>query len=390
MWVGFIRVTRTARALAALGLLGVACTAAHRDCYESRRCPETAADDGGSNGEHDPGNASSAGQADLEPGTADGAGAAGWRETSANTTTPAGPPRVLSVTPSDGAIGVAQDTRIVIAFSRAMDTAATELAYESDDLPATSLRFSWDERGTTLTLSPRTPLEYAAGPDGATASPAFPALVYHYGFDARAADELGHSLASVHFRFSTLRRASLELLAESERTGNWTSGEGEGIHNCLRTPKAGYEPTVCIGDDINNVRYSGLLSFDLSALPHTISQFTSARLLASALVHGAPDQLGASQLEHVAYGELGEAALTSRPISPPSQLFVAANLIDRAQLALNLDVAGAVADDFVNRASRGERSQYRLAFAKVWANDHWDDVELPTSAIRLALGYLVP
>jgi hypothetical protein len=285
---------------------------------------------------------------------------------------------------------VTRETRIVITFSQPMDTAATEAAYESTDLPATALGFSWNDSATTLTLSPRAPLEYALGSDGDSEQVALPALVYHYGFNGKAADQLGQALAPVQFAFSTLRQASVELEADGERTGNWTVGEGEGIHNCLRKPKPQYEPTVCIGDDIYNVRYVGFVSFDLSALPKTIAQFSSARLLANALVHGMPRELGASQLEHLTYGELDETALAAAPISAQSPLFVASSLIDQARLTLNLDVRAELADDYEHRTARGKRSQYRLAFAKVVNNDHWDDVELPTSSIRLSLSYLVP
>jgi hypothetical protein len=187
-----------------------------------------------------------------------------------------------------------------------------------------------------------------------------------------------------------LRQISVELEADGERTGNWTLGEGEGIHNCLRKPNAQYEPTGCVGDDINNVRYAGFVSFDLGALPENIAQFHDVRLLANAVVHGVPAELGASQLEHAVYGELDEIALTVAPISAPSALFIASSLIDRAQLPLDLDLTAAVTDDYENRAARAARTQYRLAFAKVVANDHWDDVEVTTSSIHLALSYLLP
>jgi hypothetical protein len=113
-------------------------------------------------------------------------------------------------------------------------------------------------------------------------------------------------------------------------------------------------------------------------------------LLADALVHGIPEELGVSRLDHLAYGELDETALDSVPFSAHSPLFPATNLADQVQLALELDLSAALRNDYENRTARGKRSQYRLVFAKVTANARWDDLELPTRSIRLLVGYLVP
>ena len=394
MAVGFAGAKRRIFVWGALGLAALACSARHHDCYETRNCPEADApiDIGSDDDWWNTSDGGEAGQArDPEPGNAGSADTAGSSAAGDGGAPPAnGPARVLRVSPNDGALGVSADARIVIAFNQPMDTAATEAAYESDDLPATELDFSWNESATTLTLSPRSGLRYASGAEGAGDEPAFPARVYHYGLSARAQDRQGQPLAAASFSFSTLRQVNAVLPADAERTGNWTDGEAEGIHNCMRTPKAGYEPTVCVGDDPNNVRYTGFLSFDFSALPSGIERFTSARLLANASVHGTPEALGASRLEYVTYAELGEAALGATAHSAASPLFVAENLIDQAQLALNLDVSSALSNDYEKRDARMNRSQYRLAFAKVLTNAHWDDVELPTSSIRLAVSYLVP
>ena len=387
MIVRFVSAKRQAL-LGAIGLMGVACSATSHECYETRDCPESNAPI-----DLDPGDQwwnSSGGQPASDSGSAGASGEDGELAASS--------PSVLSVSPSDGARGVKQDARIVITFSQPMAAPATEAAYESSDLPATALSFSWDESKTTLTLTPRAPLDYASQEEASDASDTpgvsgdaeFPARVYRFGFGAGAMAQSGRALEATHFTFSTLRQVSLTLDADRERTGNWTEGEGEGIHNCLREPSAEYEPSVCVGDDLNNVRYSGFLSFDLGAWPDGIAEFSSARLLARAVVHGTPAELGASRWEHVVYDELGEAALAAPATSPASALFAPGSLFDDAQLALNLDVTAAVRDDYESRAQRSNRSQYRLTFSKLLANDHWDDVELSTSSIRLEVRYLVP
>ncbi|MEP7052419.1 MAG: Ig-like domain-containing protein [Pseudomonadota bacterium] len=330
------------------------------------------------------GSAGSAGSAD----SADSAGSAGsagvaWEASGAAGSTAVSAPAVLGVTPADGATGLLSDTAIVIHFGQAMDTEATEAAYQSSELPASSLHFGWDGSASTLTLTPRAALEYAMG------TPTSPARTYHYGFQGARA-RTGQTLQAMQFAFSTLRQVSTELVADAERTGNWTDGEVEGIHNCMRAAKAPYQATVCVGDDANNLRYTGFVSFDLSPLPATIRGFSSARLQANAVVYGAPETLGASLLEHVSFEQLGGAVLRVAPLAALGPFYSGPSLPIATHLVLDEDLTGAVQDDYLNRSARQNRSQYRLSFEKIAADGSWDDLELPTNAIRLALTYLLP
>jgi hypothetical protein len=183
-----------------------------------------------------------------------------------------------------------------------------------------------------------------------------------------------------------LRQAVLEVPADPELSGNWTSFGSEGVNNCRRNPKASYAPTVCIGDDLYDARYTGFLSFDLSALPANVVAFSSVRLLASATLHGAPDKLGASRFEHVSYDELGSAAELA-PGALLGPIYGGQSFPSKTQLELSFDVTRTVAEDFA-----GERryTQYRLAFERGSENGQWDDIELATSQVRLGVVYLVP
>ncbi len=262
-----------------------------------------------------------------------------------------------------------------------MDRAATEAAYRSSDLPRAALSFSWDEGQRLLTLTPRAPLSYGT----ATMS-----LGYHYGFDGTARDERGQALPAVEFSFRTLRQAALELWPDSERSGTWSDAQSEGIHNCSRHPQAPDEPTVCIGDDSQNARYWGFLSFDLGLLPEQATRIDSARLSALANVYGAPEALGQSSLELVAFETLGEAALNAAPRAVLAPFVNAASLATHDPIALSVDLSAPVAEDYENRVALQYRSQYRIGFAQGSANSRWDDLELSTKSIRLAVGYLVP
>ncbi len=396
-----------------LGLAIPACAGFEHDCVETRDCAgpkgfieagpnddwwEPGAGAGGELGvgfpppeAASPSNSASSAGSTGSVGNAGSAGVADEQSTSdAGSALNGELPSVVSVMPADRATGARRDTSIVIRFAQPMNTEATEAAYQSSELPADTLSFAWNDDFSTLTVTPRVALDYAAGTADADGRAVFAAKTYHYGFDGSARDKTGQVLPAVAFAFSTLRQVSLTLSADPQRTGNWTDGEGEGIHNCQRGAKAPYQPTVCVGDDANNVRYTGFLSFNLSALPTTISSFSSARLQANAVAYGAPEALGGNHLEHVAFEQLGEAALHSAPLAALGPFYSGPSLQNATHLVLNEDLTSAVQDDYANRSARAEHSSYRLGFAKIAADGSWDDLELPTNAIRLALTYLQP
>jgi hypothetical protein len=294
------------------------------------------------------------------------------------------------VSPADGALGVERDARIVVTFAQAMDTASVESAYQSSDLPATALRFTWDAAQRTLTLTPKSALVYQSGAPATAQTSEFYPKTYQYGFANSAYDRSGRPLSARRFAFSTLREIESALSADPERTGTWTEGEGEGTHNCLRSAVAPYLPTVCVGDDSNNVRFTGFISFDLSELPYNLVRFESARLVSEAVIYGWPDQLGANRLEHVSFGELGEDALSAPADANLGPFYGGVALSTGGRVELSDDLTSAVAEDYQRRASRSNRSQYRLAFTRIVANNTWDDLELSTSNIRLSITYLEP
>jgi len=372
------------------GFLVPACSGFEHDCVETRDCsgPKGFIEAGGADDWWQPSEGGAGGDwgASLPLPEAGSAGAAGSTVGTIGNRPPPGSeaPGVLVVTPADGATGQHSDQTIVIQFTEPMNSEATEGAYQSNDLPAASVSFTWDDGRTALTITPRAGLPYAAG------TLATPANTYHWGLDGSARTHAGQALAAVQFSFSTLRQVSSELRADPARTGTWTDGEGEGLHNCVRAAKAPSQPTVCIGDDANNVRYTGFLSFDLSVLPDQITSFVSARLQANAVTYGTPEALGASRLEHVSFEQLGDAALRAAPLVPLGAFWGGPSLLNVTQLVLSEDLTGAVQDDYANRAARQSRSQYRLGFAQLSADGSWDDLELPTNGIRLGLTYLLP
>jgi hypothetical protein len=408
---------KNVRTLCALGLgwlVSPACSGVTHDCSETRTCPEPI-------GYIDAGNfddwwdAGAAGQSALpgDPAAAAGAGGEAGSSTDAGASGKSGGTQggasgesgasaergvisdtaelnVLSVSPADGAAGVASDAELVLRFSCPISAAAFAAAYRSFDLPAAQVTFSWDATRTVLTMKPNAPLAYAASNVLAGEAVTAPAKVYHYGFSDLRCDAPGSPPTARDFSFSTLRQISTVLSADPFRTGNWTDGEGEGIHNCLRSALAPYAPSVCVGDDSNNVRYTGFISFDLSGIPPQMAAFSSARLLASATLYGSPSALGPSQLEHVAFADLGAAALAVPSSADLGAFYVDTGVTSGGHFSLAVDVTSAVASDFAMRSVGSSFTQFRLTFAQISANYSWDDIELPTSGLRLSLVYLVP
>jgi len=388
VWVGF-------------GSLAAACGGGEHSCIDTRSCiAPVGFVDAGNSGDWWDGGASGSDPATDGAGTGGfgastdgaGAGAAGMAEAGA-----AGDdardsfltgPHVAALSPADHAVGVEQDAAIRITFDRAMNEATVLTAYASDDLPLSALNASWNSTRTTLTLTPKAQLSYASGSVAVGTTPDFSAKRYRFSLTERAVDDAGRALEPASFSFSTLRAVSSELAADPTRTGNWTEGEGEGVHNCLRQPPRGYVPTVCIGDDSSNVRYTGFITFDLNALPAGVRAFTSARLVAGGSVNGTLSPLGATSLEHITFAELDAAALTAPSSASLGSFLSAAPLRAGSTVELSLDVTAPVALDYARGGS--QLSQYRLAFAAVAANGIWDDLELPTNQVSLALDYLLP
>src|SRR5437773_2240871 len=81
----------------------------------------------------------------------DTAGATGSAETS-TFRIDSSPPRVLSTSPTDGALGVPVRTSAVVLFSEPMDTSSTELAVSMTPSPATFV-FQWANRNASMAIA---------------------------------------------------------------------------------------------------------------------------------------------------------------------------------------------------------------------------------------------
>jgi hypothetical protein len=286
-------------------------------------------------------------------------------------------PTVVSTAPADSATGVAKDTTIVITFAEPMNKLATQSAYQSADIPAEDVTFSWNSAGTVLTITPNADLTYATGTDPGDVT----ATSYSFTFTNVAEDLAGNLLAEVTFSFSTSREITQTFVADGTLTGNWRGTGDNGADNCAP------DTNLCAGDATTNAKYTGLITFDVSALPATISEILGATVTAAQITtpEGNAYALGDLKIVHLIYAALdGTAASTSF-------------LTDLGQFATGYadanpakDVLVQVQDDYANRVGRLNRSQYRLTFPVVSTNATQDVAKFPEGTIELDVHYLIP
>ena len=309
------------------------------------------------------------------------------------------PPTVVSVSPPNGATGVAADVQLIVTFSKPMDQAATQMAYQSTSLPPSAVSFTWDASGTVLTIKPNALLEYARGTTFTTA-----ATAYAFTLSATAKDKTGVALAPLTVGFTTLRVITLSLVSNADRGGSVFS-DGYTI-----TGESAY---ISVGDGADRVASRGFVSFNLSSVPNNRSGSELARAtlkLFKDSVSGDPyqnlavqcdpnvqcDQYASVNLDHVDYGP----SLGSNDFY--TQTLKALGVIDTRFVGLETyaraDVLAAVRDDLNNRDIRENRSQYRLSFSVLTDGGNTTDkvfflTEKPAAPDKrplLVLEYLTP
>jgi hypothetical protein len=287
-------------------------------------------------------------------------------------------PSIASISPEDGASGVQSDAEIVIEFSEAMNTASVEGAFDSGNLPG--LDFSWNTANTILTLTPQSELSYAEGFDTSVVAEG-----YDFGIATGAQDLAGDSLPAADFDFTTLRRIATVLSGVSNLDG-FAQADGMDDHS--------YDEELVVGSS-DDVKIAGLLTFDISVLPAGIEDFETAQVnvtqTATYASYGAYDDLGDLYLEHVTFSAVNAAAATATALR---NLGVIATTPSNEVKHRSVTVA--LTEDYAQRVSRSNRSQYRLAFPSVGASDAgyvvtgFTTAEATSNAPELEATYLIP
>ena len=219
-------------------------------------------------------------------------------------------PTIVETLPADGAVGVAEDATIEIVFSEPMDQAATQAAYQSADLPAALVTFSWNDAGDRLTITPSELLAYNVAD-----AVEDPARTYAFTITTTAESEDGVALeADVEVEFSTARLFLQYFPADGDLTGAVRDLEGP-------------IGTGHLGDTNTNDRSRFFVSFDVSAMAPDVIELGGAEMTVTrgAQVSGNPFvDLGAVVFQHVQYDALDASTYDIAGIGNGDALFATA------------------------------------------------------------------
>lgn len=275
--------------------------------------------------------------------------------------------------------GVRKDANIVISFSEPMDPVATQLGYQSADLPAATAVLTWDDTGSVLTVNPSAELAYATGTNPTTA----PAAKYGFTVTATARDRAGNSLSAPFVaEFTTLRRITQTIAL---RATEGTTITGAGVRYDCPT-------SFLVGDDASNRPARGILSFDISTLPGGIAEFERATFSGRTQSFGGDPiaSLQALVLEHTTFA----FPITASARTAAARGAIGVLTTSEALRTSTAAVTTALADDYQNRTQRGNRSQYRLAMQRETDNDGTGDamtLHCPSATPpTLEVVYLIP
>ena len=289
-----------------------------------------------------------------------------------------GAPSVVSVSPPNGATGVAAETAVTLTFSEAMEPSSVQSAYSSSDLGLVD--FNWSLGNTVLQIVPKQPLARALGTDPATTA----ALSYTFQIGTAALDAQGEALPRFTSSFSTQREIQQTLVALQDRslTGNWRSDDTYGNNSCQESD---VDHTTCIGDSSNaNAVYRGFVTFDLSALPTPTPALSAAQLeMTIDLVRGSPFAfLGTLVAEHVRFDSISLVAFNAAALGTVINVTSSAT-----PAALSTNVLSSVQEDL---SARGY-SQFRFRFSIFTNSDGSGDlVEVLGPSEKLTVSWLIP
>ncbi len=289
------------------------------------------------------------------------------------------PPTIVSVTPNNGSTGVAKDAKIVIVFSEAMNEQATELAYQSTDMPAVT--FTWAKGDTKLEIDPVGDLDYTPG-----------GKLYSFKLKDTATDLAGNALAAFTSSFTTFRELTRKLTSVAALDGYVTGGGFVDTGSNLK-----------IGDGAANEQEKSFLSFDLSGfetdgltVPDRITSATVRVFQDTQTGQPYDDLILANKnlvAAHVDYGAILNANdFNTLILHDLGDISTNTN----REYKTNSNGLESVRDDWANREARKNRSQFMLYFPLPTDSSNSSDLAIffsgedATNPPELTVKFLVP
>lgn len=379
--------------LVATGVLPFGCSDDRfSGCEASRTCPPSKGGEAGAAGDSTEAGGSSGSGSSGRGGTGTDDGGEGGAPGSGGTPTGGGagasgesgggeggsaeppdttPPSIISVSPPDGTVGVHGDTNIVVTFSEPMDRVTTQAGYQSPDVPAAGVTFSWNANSTVLTINPIADLPYAVG-----TAPSTLARQFAISITDTAEDLAGNRLSPAQaWSFWTLRRITQTLTSASTFAVDYMSNA------------EGCEESVGIGDD-GRADVIGVVAFNFTDVPAGIADWESAVLAGRQTgVQGTP--YGSTSLGALRVYSMGATEPSS--ITPGTPVVLDLGIFSSSPSA-GLRMIGAldaVIADYPEGVSRGLHSVYRLSFERGGEADTVIDSALFECTFTLTLGYII-
>ncbi|MET0591813.1 MAG: Ig-like domain-containing protein [Polyangiaceae bacterium] len=250
------------------------------------------------------------------------------------------PPTIVSTTPQNRASGISRLAKISVTFSEAMDVTNTQAAFVITSPAGITGTIAWSSGNTVMTFTPS--VQYPYGSD------------VTWTVSTAARDAAGNPKASDdNFIFSVIKQTTVDLPC---------IGSLDGFVN--NTPAAYTGSSITMGYSSWTLR--GMAAFDITQLPANATLISSATIyLKQYSVAGTPygsTRLGNVLWRHVDYGPSLDAADFDTPLlthtgATNGTLSTTATFEWKSAI-----VTFSVRDDFTNRTTRANRSEYQIRF----------------------------